>query len=402
VGESVTDAPRSPARAVVPAADHAAARAAAAAAHADVAVYADVAADAQAAQAPDVAAVLAIDGGNTKTDVALIGADGSVLAAARGGASNHQMVGRAGALAVLTELVVQVAGRAGLPAGVAVASHTSACLAGADLPEEEAELSEVIADQGWSATSTVVNDTFAVLRAGLDDAGEPGSSQHWGIAVVCGAGLNCVGVAPDGRTTRFLALGQISGDWGGGGDLGPAALWWAIRAEDGRGPATELRTAVAAHFGVGKVADVVIRLHLGKISYARLHGLVPVLYEVAERGDEVANRIVLRLADEISTMAIVAATRLGLAGEAPVAPGGQPRSRVGAPVPVVLGGSLITARDPILTDAVGRKLSAGIPGADVRIVDVPPIAGAALLGLDQVGAGPATAARLRASATATW
>jgi N-acetylglucosamine kinase-like BadF-type ATPase len=361
-----------------------------------------------------VAAVLAIDGGNSKTDVALIGTDGSVLAAARGGASNHQVVGRAAALAVLTELVVRVAGQAGLPAGEVVASHTSACLAGADLPEEEAELGAVIAAQGWSATSTVVNDTFAVLRAGLDDPAEPGS-QHWGIAVVCGAGINCVGVAPGGRTTRFPALGHISGDWGGGGDLGPAALWWAIRAEDGRGPATELRTAVAAHFGLGEVEDVVVGLHLGKISYGQLHGLVPVLYEVAERGDEVARSIVLRLADEVSTMAIVAASRLGLAGEAPVvhgvqprglvvspvpiARGVQPRGRVATPVPVVLGGGLMTARNPLLTDAIGRKLSAGIPGADVRIVDVPPIAGAALLGLDQVGAGPAAAARLRESAT---
>ncbi len=348
-----------------------------------------------------VAAVLAIDGGNSKTDVALIGADGSVLAAARGGASNHQVVGRAAALTVLNELVVRVAGQAGLPAGEAVASHTSACLAGADLPEEEAELGAVIAAQGWSATSTVVNDTFAVLRAGLDDPAEPGS-QHWGIAVVCGAGINCVGVAPGGRTTRFLALGHISGDWGGGGDLGPAALWWAIRAEDSRGPATELRTAVAAHFGLGKVEDVVVGLHLGKISYEQLHGLVPVLYEVAERGDEVARSIVLRLADEVSTMAIVAATRLGLAGEAAVVHGVQPRGRVATPVPVVLGGSLMTARNPLLTDAIGRKLGAGIPNADVRIVDVPPIAGAALLGLDQVGAGPAAAATLRESATATW
>jgi hypothetical protein len=35
-------------------------------------------------------------------------------------------------------------------------------------------------------------------------------------------------------------------------------------------------------------------------------------------------------------------------------------------------------------------------------VDVPPIAGAALFGLDQVGAPPAAAARLRESAAATW
>jgi N-acetylglucosamine kinase-like BadF-type ATPase len=339
------------------------------------------------------AAVLAIDGGNSKTDVALVGADGTVLAAIRGGTSSHQVIGREAALAGLTELVAAAAGQAGLPVGVPVAEHTSACLAGADLPEEEVELGALIQAQGWSATSSVVNDTFAVLRAGLDDADGPGAPRRWGIGVVCGAGINCVGVAPDGRTTRFLALGQISGDWGGGGDLGPEALWWAVRAEDGRGPETELRVAVPAHFGVARVEDVVIGLYLGTIGYDQLHGLVPVLYKVAGNGDEVARSVVLRQADEICVMATVAARRLGLT---------DPATQASGPVPVVLGGSLLTARDPLLTGAIRGQLAETIPGADVRIADVPPIAGAALLGLDHVGAPPAAAARLRQSAAATW
>ncbi len=366
------------------------------------------------------AAVLAIDGGNSKTDVALVGADGTVLAAVRGGTSSHQVLGRAAALAALTELVAAAGGQAGLSAGSPVAGHTSACLAGADLPEEEAELGALIQAQGWSATSSVVNDTFAVLRAGLDDDYGPGALRHWGIGVVCGAGSNCVGVAPDGRTTRFLALGRVSGDWGGGGELGIEALWWAVRAEDGRGPATELRSAVPTHFGVARVEDVVIGLYLETIGYDELHGLVPVLFKVASNGDDVAKSVVLRQADEICVMATVAARRLGLTdgdpalrqaagpdrpcadrGDAPPNPPHQPEG-ARYPVPVVLGGSLLTARDPLLTGAIRHRLAETIPGADVRVADVPPIAGAALLGLDHVGAPPAAAARLRESAAATW
>src|SRR5215469_15361499 len=333
-------------------------------------------------------AVLAIDVGNSKTDIALIGTDGSILGAARGGNSNHQGIGIDGTVAVLTKLVQEAANQAGLGAGGQVALHTSACLAGADLPSEEADLNRLVASLGWSATSSVRNDTFAVLRAGLDDRVSP----HWGIGVVCGAGINCVGVAPDGRTTRFLSLGGLSGDWGGGGELGPLALWWAVRAEDGRGPETELRRAVAAHFGLERVEDVVIGIHLGKIRYEERHGLVPVLFETAERGDEVARNLLLRQAEEICLMAEVAARRLGLAASGP---GGEP-------VPVVLGGSLMTARDPLLTGAISQRLSASIPGADIRIVDVPPVVGAALLGLDHVGAPASAAARLRDCATTTW
>jgi N-acetylglucosamine kinase-like BadF-type ATPase len=327
------------------------------------------------------AAVLAIDGGNSKTDVALVARDGSVLSSVRGGGSNHQGIGRDRMVTVLTGLVRAAAAEAGVPPDGPVAAHTSACLAGADLPDEEVELGELIASQRWSVTASVVNDTFAVLRAGLEDAG-----PHWGVGVVCGAGINCVGVAPDGETTRFLALGELSGDWGGGGGLSGQALWWAIRAEDGRGPDTELRAAVPGHFGVDRVEDVVIGLYRGKISHAELHGLVPVLFAVAGRGDQVAAKVVRRQAREICAMVTVAARRLGLAGA----------------VPVVLGGSLMTARDPLLSGTIRELILAELPGADVRTVDVPPVAGAALLGLDHVGAPAAVAARLRESAAATW
>jgi N-acetylglucosamine kinase-like BadF-type ATPase len=328
-------------------------------------------------------AVLAIDGGGSKTDVALVAADGSLLASARGGASNHQVVGRDAALATLTSLVRDVAAQVGLAAGVPVAAHTSACLAGADLPDEEDELTAVVEAQGWSATATVVNDTFAVLRAGLDDD-VPG--RRSGIGVVCGQGTNCAGVAPDGRSFRFVALGAISGDWGGGGDLGPDALWWAARAEDGRGPDTELRRAVPAHFGVSRVEDVILGVYRGTIGYAELFGLTPVLLAVASDGDEVARAVVLRQADEVCAMVTVAARNLGLVG-------GPDRPSV----PVVLGGSVLAARVPLLTDGITERLAAQLPNAEVRIIDAPPVLGAALLGLDHVGAPVAALTRLRAA-----
>jgi N-acetylglucosamine kinase-like BadF-type ATPase len=329
------------------------------------------------------AAVLAIDGGNSKTDVALVAADGTLLATVRGGPSNHQGIGSDRATKELTTLVREVAALAGLSSAGPVAQHTSACLAGADLPVEEADLNRLVQSLGWSETSAVVNDTFAVLRAGLSDDG-----PHWGIGVVCGAGINCVGVAPDGRTTRFLALGELSGDWGGGGALGPQALWHAMRAEDGRGPETELRTAVPAHFGLAHVEDVVVGIHLGSIDYSALHGLVPVLFAVAARGDKVARDVVVRQATEIRLMATVAARRLDLCAT--------------RGVPVVLGGSLMTARDPLLSHAISDQLAVAIPGAEIHVVDVPPVVGAALLGLDHVGASHTAAARLRECARTAW
>jgi N-acetylglucosamine kinase-like BadF-type ATPase len=329
---------------------------------------------------PDVPAVLAVDGGNSKTDVALVAADGSLLATARGAGMRHfdRLAEWLDVLAGLAGQVQQQAGAAGHPA----ARHISACVANVDLPEEQDQAVAALHARGWSSTVAVVNDTFAVLRAGLDGTAAAPGAPHWGVGVTCGAGINCVGVHPDGRTTGYLSLGGISGDWGGGYGLGSAALWWAVRAEDGRGPRTALRDAVAAHFGAPSMRDVTLGLHSGKIRDEALLGLAPVLLAVAGEGDKVARDLVCRQAEEICVMVVVAMRRLGLTAE---------------PTPVVLGGGLMTARDPLLLSEITERITAAAPQASVSVVAVPPVAGAALLGLDHVGAGPEAERRLRAA-----
>ena len=131
------------------------------------------------------AAVLAIDGGNSKTDVALVAADGTLLASARGPGSNAHIIGLDEAMAVIGRLATAAARQAALAAdgapaagdapaadgapaadSVLMAEHVSACLAGADLAEDEERLGAALNAQGWALTCTVVNDTFAILRAG--------------------------------------------------------------------------------------------------------------------------------------------------------------------------------------------------------------------------------------------
>jgi N-acetylglucosamine kinase-like BadF-type ATPase len=323
-------------------------------------------------------AVLAIDGGNSKTDVAVVASDGTLLATARGPGTNSHEIGAEQTMLILDAVVKQAAAQVAASRNGWVALHTVACLANADLPEEEDELAAAVQAQGWSPSATVVNDTFAILRSGLTDEDQP----HWGVAVVCGAGINCVGVAPDGRVTRFLALGTISGDWGGGSGLGLEVLWHAIRAEDGRGPATTLSGYLTSHFGVERVEEITLGIHKGKIDDDELVGLAPLLLLAADGGDPAARAVVNRLADEISVMAITAMRRLDLTGQA---------------TPVILGGGVITARNPLLMDGITRQLAEAAPQARVRVIDVPPVVGAALLGLDHVQAPPAAESSLRAA-----
>jgi N-acetylglucosamine kinase-like BadF-type ATPase len=311
------------------------------------------------------AAVLAIDGGNSKTDVCLLSASGQLLGYARGAGSNHQLVGLDAAFSVLAGLVSEAAAEAGLDAGTCPAQHAAVYLAGADFPREVEMLLGRVSLAGWAAEVSLDNDTFALLRAGTSAANR--------IAVVCGAGINCVGVSAAGDILRFPSVGVISGDWGGGATLGTEALFLAVRAEDGRGQPTALREAIMQHFGTPSVVDVTAALHFGEMPRGRLHELVPVLLRVAALGDGPARAVVDRQAEEVFLLVRAAVDRLALRDQ---------------PTDVVLGGGVLAARHPLLMEEVSRRLAAYAPRANLLVVDDPPVVGAALLGLDSLGASP--------------
>ena len=206
-------------------------------------------------------------------------------------------------------------------------------MAGVDFPAEEDALHAVVSERGWANRVSVGNDTFAVLRAGTE--------RGWGVAVVCGAGINCVGVAPDGRQVRFPALGEITGDWGGGYDVGMAAVSAAARSEDGRGPRTSLEHSVPAHFGLSSPLELAEAIHNQKITRRRVIELPRLVFAEAA-DDAVAAAIVSRLADEVVALARAALTRLDLTQE---------------PVEVVLGGGLLQAADGPLSGKIAAGLA---------------------------------------------
>jgi N-acetylglucosamine kinase-like BadF-type ATPase len=226
--------------------------------------------------------------------------------------------------------------------------------------------------RGWAPEVVVGNDTFAVLRAGTE--------RGWGVAVTCGAGMNCVGVAPDGRQARFPSLGAVSGDaMDGAGALGLAAVSAAARGADGRGPHTSLERLLPEHFGAADTVALARALHDGEISSRRLGELAPIVFAAAET-DEVAAGLVDRQAAEVVAFVRAAVTRLGLAdGE----------------VEVVLGGGVLQSGNGRLLGGIEAGLREVGPRLVTRLARSRPIVGAVFAGLDRLGAAPEAYERAR-------
>ena len=325
------------------------------------------------------AAVLAVDGGGSKTDVAIVSAKGDVLGVARGPTCSHELVGLGGVVGALRPTVDAALRQAGIAAGNGPVADVGAfALSGADLPSDDRRLLRVLRTAEWAGSELVANDTFAVLRAGTD--------RGWGIGVVCGSGINCTGVGPDGRTVRFPAVGEFPGAADGGGWIGEMGLGAAVRGRDGRGQRTVLERTVPAHFGVRRPWSVLEGIRNGLIARDRVVlELPPLVFAAAANGDAVARSIVDALADEVVTMVVASLRRLRL---------------LRTEVDVTLGGGVFRAEDPAFVTRIRAGVCETAPNARVAVLDGPPVVGAALLGLDHAGARDGAAARVRGQLTA--
>src|SRR5690606_34049377 len=127
--------------------------------------------------------VVGVDGGNSKTDVALATPDGRTLAMVRGPGSSPDKLGDESAAQVITDLVEAVRQEAN--AAAAPIGRLSAFLAGLDLPEDVPRFSAVLTRRWPEADVHVDNDAMAALLAGT---GGPA-----GVGVGGGAGITAGG-----------------------------------------------------------------------------------------------------------------------------------------------------------------------------------------------------------------
>lgn len=304
--------------------------------------------------------VVAVDGGGSKTDAVLLDLDGRVVARRRGRGSSPQIDGLDSSVRTVDELIRAVlADRE--PASL---TQVSLYMSGLDLPAEIDAYRAAIDGLPWAIPGIVVeNDLHALLRAGTD---EPDA-----VAIVCGTGMNAIGVRRDGAQVRFPALGGISGDWGGGSSLGGEVLWNAARAADGRGPWTALHPMLLDALDADALDEIIEDLHFGRRSETTLASLAPLVFTAAAAGDAVAIGLVDRQADEVLAYTRACLSRLDL---------------LDAEVPVVVGGGVARSRDPLLIGRVEEGLARMAPRATLLVVDAAPVLGAGLLALAAAGA----------------
>jgi N-acetylglucosamine kinase-like BadF-type ATPase len=298
---------------------------------------------------------LGVDGGGSKTFALAADATGCVLGFGQAGCANHQA--HRGLDGALTE----IGGACRQALGVYTADFASFCLAGADLAPDFAMLRPALESLGVAARFDLRNDTWAAMRAG--------TSHPWGAVVICGSGINAAVRTPDGREFVLPSLGEISGDWGGGGDIAMAAIGALAREWDGRGPPTALTERVLRHYEQPSYAALLEAIYTDTLP-GRNRELAPLVFEVALEGDAVAQEIVVRTGTEIGHVAGSLLRRMQMHQQ---------------PCEVVTGGSIFKAIGPLLMDAANLALHRLAPRAFFTRATVEPVVGALLLAFELHG-----------------
>lgn len=304
--------------------------------------------------------------------------DGTVVAMGRGGAITH---------------LLHPDGRARSAQSVSEALHALRASPGADACEA------VLASVGFSGITpdweeTVrgwVRSVFPVERVlvsgdapvNLAGAGEVGPRT---VVVIAGGGSVAWAVGPDGREVASGGWAHIFGDEGSGWHIGRNAVAAALRALDGRGPATSLGTAIAGQFNVPDVGAVKALYHSGRIGDPDVAGLVRLVVRAAEAGDLAARTLLADAGRELGLAACAVIRRLGWERDVPevVATGGVFKAGV------------------VLWDSFCATIRDAAPAARIHRARFDPMIGAALLALRALGAAvsPALYDRIEQSLTA--
>ena len=110
--------------------------------------------------------------------------------------------------------------------------------------------------------------------------------------LISGTGSVCCGRNDSGTLFRTGGYGWRVDDEGSGYAIGRDILRAAVRAEDGRGPATVLKQAVLEQLGLPDIPGLVAWMYAPQTGKKEVAALAPLLNQALERQDEAAGLIV--------------------------------------------------------------------------------------------------------------
>ena len=247
--------------------------------------------------------VIGIDGGGTKTRVAVCAPDGTLLRRETLGAFNLSAIGEDGFRRRTEEILALCGDMRGCGAICFGGAGVSGAAAGEILRAE-------LAAHGFAGKLLLCGDHEIALA---------GAMQTPGCVLIAGTGSVCYGKNAAGETFRCGGGGHIIDDPGSGYTLGRDALAAALRTEDGRLSENALHAAVMDAVGGHDIQGIFDFVYFSRRGKSDIAALAPLVLRCAEQGDAVSLEILRRGAAELARLVSAVTGRLGLEKTSPCA-----------------------------------------------------------------------------------
>jgi len=301
---------------------------------------------------------LGADLGATKTHTLIIDEAGRALGFGESGPGNHESVGYDGMFQSMKSGMEQALLVAGLKKEEI--SGAGFGVAGYDWSSEYDITASTLERLGLSASYKFVNDSVLGLVAGAEEG--------WGVVVVSGTGSNCRGWDREhNREGRVTGHGVLMGEGAGGSELMHRCMQLVGYAWSKRGPMTKLADALIEHVGAKDLEDLLRGYTTNEYQIGA--EAAPVVFRVAEQGDGVANDLIHWAGCELGELANAVIRQLEFENLS---------------FDVVMTGSMFEGGQ-MLIDPMREVIQKLAPIARLVRLNVPPVIGAAILGMEAGG-----------------
>jgi glucosamine kinase len=250
---------------------------------------------------PQIANVVGVDAGGTKTSAAFA-RDGALERRAERGAANATVRGVDDAAEEILRAIADVCGEV-QPDAIYIGA------AGAGSHEVARDLGKRIARVYGKAAIRVGDDVEIALRAAIPSGP--------GIVVISGTGSIALAYDKDGKRHRAGGYGYLLGDEGSAAWIGLEALRLLGRAYDGRVRAEETTAIVERHLGVSDRSGLLRAVYGKGFDVTDIAALAPSIVAFAGKGNRASRAIVGRAAAELSLLAVDVARAANLLESGP-------------------------------------------------------------------------------------
>ena len=301
------------------------------------------------------------DVGGTKTHIVIADENCHAVGFGHSGGGNHESVGYEG----LARKLGVAFSQAVVAADISIDQIKGAGfgIGGYDWESQRKDHLSAVATLGINAPIEIVNDAILGLLAG--------SESGWGIAVVSGTGCNCWGWDKERkRLGRMTGLGTLMGEGAGASELIHKAAQAVSHEWSKRGPFTALTTAFIRFTHAKNLDDFIEGYSLGR--YDLGPAAAPLVFNAAEAGDDVARSLIQWAGTELGEMVNAVIRQLEFQS---------------LEFEVIMIGSMFQ-NGPVLTKPMLETIHSLAPGAQLKRLTAPPVAGGLILAMDTVERHP--------------